>query len=229
MLSLAETLEPRWRALWDRLGARNDPKPMFDQLVWLYFEPHRRYHTLDHIRDCLRELDGVPGDAALLWVEKDVVEVAIWFHDAICVPGHPYSEEYSAVFAGHAIDQLQLRDGVKAVGLIKATRSCILASTHRDDVEAYDETTKQFLDIDLAILGRPEAEFDAYEEGIRFEYQRVPDDQFCAGRIAVLEGFLARKRIYRTEHFHRKYEAQARLNLQRSIAIRREQYLRFYR
>lgn len=215
MPTLAETLEPRWRVLWERLGARGDPKPVFDQLVWLYADPARRYHTLDHITHCLTELDDAMCEVALRPKDADLVEVALWFHDAVYVPGLRYNEQLSGRLAWRILFEASLPPNV--CGDVSAL---IMATATHQPSQLPEYAT--LLDIDLAILGRPEPEFDAYEEGIRFEYQRVPDEAFRAGRIAVLEGFLARERIYRTEHFYRKYEAQAHANLARSIEKLRE-------
>lgn len=211
MPSLAETLEPRWRTLWKRLGARGDPKPVFDQLVWLYTDPARRYHTLDHIAHCLAELDDAMCEVALRPKDADLVEVALWFHDAVYVPGLRYNEQLSGALAWRILFEASLPPNT--CGDIS---ELIMATAAHQPSQCPEYAT--LIDIDLAILGRPEAEFDAYEEGIRFEYQRVPDDQFRAGRIAILEGFLARERIYRTEHFRTKYEMRASANLERSIA-----------
>ena len=44
-------------------------------LVELYGEPHRHYHTLAHIRHCLRQFDLAAG----LMDQPDAVELALWF------------------------------------------------------------------------------------------------------------------------------------------------------
>ncbi len=43
-------------------------------------------------------------------------------------------------------------------------------------------------------------------------------DAFRAGRAKVLGGFLARPAIYRTPLFRERFEASARVNLERAIA-----------
>ena len=67
------------------------------------------------------------------------------------------------------------------------------------------------VDIDLAVLGAPRGDYDAYRRAIRREYEMVPDDAFRAGRAKVLRHFFERP-IYRTSCFER-LEAQARGNL----------------
>jgi predicted metal-dependent HD superfamily phosphohydrolase len=79
-----------------------------------------------------------------------------------------------------------------------------------------------FLDMDLSILGAPQADFDAYEAGVRHEYREVPDTAFRAGRATILEGFLARDTLYFSDWGRARFEAAARENLKRSVAALRE-------
>jgi predicted metal-dependent HD superfamily phosphohydrolase len=85
-----------------------------------------------------------------------------------------------------------------------------------------NETTNRdaalFLDMDLSILGAPKAAFDSYEAAVRREYAWVDDKAWRSGRAAVLKKFLARPHIFHTEAFRKRFEAEARKNIQRSIA-----------
>lgn len=212
---LVDQLRPRWNDLWERLQRiglhGGDRDAVFQQLVWLYTDPGRGYHTLAHIRHCLEELDGIRGP--LDFAQRLLVEVAIWFHDAVYIPGHPFSEEYSAVFVERTFD------AILGTGTVRAFGNMVRLSDHRTPAsEISNEAMRVFLDIDLTILGRPEAEFDAYEGGIHHEYQRVPWEIIRVKRAEILRIFLARERIYATDYFHAKYETQARRNLERSIA-----------
>ena len=91
----------------------------------------------------------------------------------------------------------------------------ILASVHRTAPDEPD--TRLFADIDLAILGRPEAIFDEYERQVRQEYAWVPEALFRAGRSAILRSFLERPSLYGTDFFRGKYQNVARANLERSL------------
>lgn len=70
---------------------------------------------------------------------------------------------------------------------------------------------------ELLFSVQPKERFQEYEEHIRREYDWVPKETFVAKRAEILERFLARKRIYTTEHFFAKYEQRARANLRNSI------------
>lgn len=160
-----------------------------------YAEPHRRYHTLEHVEHCLREFD--PRQAR----EPEAVELAIWFHDAVYDTRRSDNEERSAELL------LSL--------LPEATRAgeLVLATKHHG-ASTPDEAL--LVDVDLAILGQPEERFDLYERQIREEYGWVPEDVFRAKRAGILQAFLDRPFIYRTELFRAKYEEAARRNLLRS-------------
>ncbi len=201
----APTLE-RWILVWRQVNATHDPEPVFDRLVSLYSEPHRHYHNLRHIADCLAEFDL----ARQLANDPIALELAIWFHDAIYDPHASDNEERSADLAKRHIEEA---GGSRA--LIKSVAALVLAtrmhqsSTHRD--------TALMIDVDLSILGQRPERFEEYEAQIRREYDWVPESTFAAKRAEILQRFLARERIFTTEPLFAKFEDQARRNLQRSI------------
>lgn len=60
-----------------------------------YSNPHRHYHTLNHIDDMLEMLDDLlPGDDDTIRGERAIVELAVWFHDVVYDPvqGAPANE-----------------------------------------------------------------------------------------------------------------------------------------
>ena len=87
--------QQRWLDLWSRLGAQGSATSIFAQLASAYAGPGRAYHTAEHIRDCLAELD-LSRDLAQ---NPDEVEAALWFHDAVYRPGASDNEDQSAELA----------------------------------------------------------------------------------------------------------------------------------
>jgi predicted metal-dependent HD superfamily phosphohydrolase len=75
-----------------------------------------------------------------------------------------------------------------------------------------------FLDIDLAVLGRPAQSYARYAEAVRQEYCHVPHAAFAAGRAQVLEGFDAHDHLFFTEQERTHLEARARANLAAEVA-----------
>jgi predicted metal-dependent HD superfamily phosphohydrolase len=199
-------LARRFGDLLRRLGAAVDTRPLADAVLEAWSEPDRRYHGLDHLRDCLAELDGAPADGA----DRDRVEAALWFHDAIYDPRAGDNEARSAEWARRALAELGsppavADDVARLVGL----------TDHTDPTP--DPSGRLLCDIDLAILGREPEAFDAYDRHIREEYAWVPESDFRAARAGVLAGLLSRVPLYQTEHFRRRYETAARTNLSRAL------------
>lgn len=200
-------LDPeRWLALWRALGARTIDPQLHGALLARYGEPHRHYHAREHLEACLRHLDDLAGHAP----HPALVEMALWFHDAIYDIGAVDNESRSADWA---------RDALLAAGVDAPTAQRVhdLVMVTRHDVRPSDDDERVLLDADLSILGaRPEL-FDQYEGQIRREFAQVPEDAFRARRRGVLQGFLDRPAIYHTPPFRHAREAQARANLARSI------------
>lgn len=199
-------LESRWGRFWYSLTAGYDASASWEELQARYQEPHRAYHTLAHIADCLRELDGV-------WervVARQEVEFALWHHDVIYDPRGKDNEERSAGLAVQVAADAGLPEPFQ-----RRVETMILATKYHM-VEG-DPDAAVLIDVDLSILGRAPEVFDDYERQIRREYSWMPDEDFAAGRTSVLERFIARPALYLTKVFQERCERQARANIRRSI------------
>ena len=73
------------------------------------------------------------------------------------------------------------------------------------------------LDMDLAILGAPEARYDEYAKQIRTEYRIYPDEMYASGRKAVLHSFIQKERLYFTEEMSELLGEHARENMRREL------------
>jgi predicted metal-dependent HD superfamily phosphohydrolase len=196
--------QQRWLDLWFRLGARAGGAPIFAQLTAAYAEPGRAYHTAEHVRESLAQLD-LTRDLAQ---HPDEVEAALWFHDAVYLPGASDNEEQSAVLARTALSA-----GAVPAEVSHRIAALVLATRHLTIPSAPDE--QLLCDIDLSVLGRPAAEFDEFEKRIRREYAWVPEPIYRRERSAVLSRFLRRRSIYQTDQFRLRYEVLARANIER--------------
>lgn len=201
------TLKQRWMALWKRLSARGDAGACYDGFVARYSEPHRAYHTLEHVAHCLDELDAIRSFVS----DFDAMELALWYHDAIYDPRAKDNEERSAALAVNMVRNASLPDelGQSVTKFIMATKHSVVSA---------DGDALFLVDIDLSILGQAKDRFDEYERQIRKEYEWMSEDAFIAGRSAILKSFLDRSNIYATQFFRDKYEMQARKNIARSLA-----------
>jgi predicted metal-dependent HD superfamily phosphohydrolase len=198
--------QEQWAELWRNSGAQGDPLPWYGVIVRHYSERHRCYHTLAHIGECFGELHTVRHLAQ----QPLAIEWAIWFHDVIYDTRASDNEEQSAALAAQCLGEA----GLPAT-LSDSVIPLILATKTHDAGKEQDGPL--LLDIDLSILGQDEPKFWKYEAQIREEYGWVPQPVFAAKRAEILTRFLSRPRIYATDWFRDKYEAQARTNLRASI------------
>jgi predicted metal-dependent HD superfamily phosphohydrolase len=183
---------------------------MLADLTARYREPWRAYHTLAHVEAMLAEFDEFRQCDEFQLVNPDAIRMAIWYHDAVYDTRAKDNEAKSADLFRRAVEHSGLSESF--VGTVVRL---ILATTHT--APPADLDARVLCDIDLAILGQPEAVFDEYERQIRQEYGWVSEELFRKGRAAILQRFLDRPEIYSTDYFRRKYEAQARRNLARSV------------
>ena len=90
-----ELVSSAWRDLVRRHGCDAvSAERALEELVRAYAEPHRHYHTLDHIADLLRLLEKHGGVS-----DADAVKLAILFHDAVYDPARQDNEAASARLA----------------------------------------------------------------------------------------------------------------------------------
>ncbi len=183
-----------------------EPDPTWQQLATLYSEPHRHYHTLDHVAACLKWLDHYRHLAD----DPLSMELALWAHDVIYDPRASDNEARSSNwFAEHFADSTLTQNQKDRV------HALILATIHPHPPTDADMALLQ--DIDLSILGADADLYDRYEGWIRQEYAFVPEEAFRKGRGAVLKGFLDQRLIYHTADLREKLEAPARNNLNRAL------------
>ena len=199
------TEQEQWSETWSRLGA-TAPEGLLTEIVARYSEPHRFYHTLQHLRECFSVLDLASHLARRL----GEVQLALWFHDAFYDTRAQNNEERSAQWAEES-----LIAGGASSDAAAQVRELVLATKHNAVPE--EEDAKLLVDVDLSILGAAEPRFAEYERQVRQEYGWVPEDTFRQGRARLLASFLNRSSIYSTAWFASRLEEQARKNLSCSL------------
>lgn len=181
-----------------------------------YATPTRAYHHYGHVRDVMGHYDTVAAGPG--WKQPAEVYLAVLYHDAIYQPGRNDNEARSAELAReHIARWLPGVDAARVAALIDLT-----ARHGRVAAEEVDEDAALFLDCDMAILGAEPAVFDAYDRGIAAEYRgHVPGWLYKLNRRRFLKGLLARERIFLSDFFHARLDAQARRNLRRAVTEKR--------
>ena len=209
-MSPREMLSRKWRDLASRHHCEtSSAQALLDELLRAYSEPNRQYHTIEHIASLLRQLDD-HGQAV---VDRDATAMAILFHDVVYDPRQRDNEEKSAALARGRLALLGFADDV-----VKKVEHYILATKHARDFESSDRDLWLLLDLDLSTLAAAPVEYRVYADAIRREYGDVPDQLYRPARRRVLEGFLARERIYRTDDLRALWEERARANITAEMA-----------
>lgn len=226
-------LRAQWADLWNYdtkdLLMRRDYEHQYRYLTSSggYDMPARQYHDLNHIVHGLNELDAwfehTGGDLGNVY-KKDIaantsdlkiLKLAMFYHDLVYTTqkGGESDEEASAkIMDDLSIAPLLFRNS--AAALIRAT-------DHLQANSIVHPLKDVMLGADLAILGQPQKVYDAYTQGIRYEYQRFSDAEYYDGRIKALT-YLRDKaiecKLFRHCYFHEQYNEAAIDNMSREIA-----------
>ena len=177
-----------------------------------YAETHRHYHGQAHVDALLRGLQDLQGRVA----SPHVLELAIWYHDAVYDPAARDNEARSAALLRAEMTGLVDAACLSAAVLMVERTADHLLPADLPDRQVVD--CAYFLDLDLAILGAPPAEYDRYEADIAREYLPVfGADAYRTGRREFLRGQLGRARLFHTEMFHAALDGRARRNIRRAL------------
>lgn len=144
-------------------------------VINLYEEPHRFYHTLTHIEEVMKQLH----EAGLL--KHDELFLAAVFHDIIYNPQSATNEEDSAEY---------FLQSAKTSGLTGEQKEHIKqlildTKTHKATVPFSEE----FIRADLAIFDAPFEKLIHYEKQIFKEFQFIDYKIYREKRIEVLQHF----------------------------------------
>lgn len=200
-------LQMSWARCWQGLGATGDGQALMQRLLTAWAEPQRKYHTLQHLDECLALFER----SCSLAERPAEVAMALWFHDAVYDVRGKDNEARSAAWA-----QTELTTAGVGAGAIEHITGHIMVTCHAALPMGADQ--QLLVDIDLSILGASRPRFLEYEQQVRAEYAWVPGFVFRRKRCEILKAFLARRPIYNTPWMREEFENRARANLAYSIA-----------
>lgn len=172
-----------------------------DELLRRWSEPHRRYHDVRHLANCLAALEALTDGSPPL-----LVTLAVWCHDAVHTGEAGADEQASADLAAEL-----LGDALPAAEVAEVVRLVLETVVH--DPAPGDEAAELLVDADLSVLGQLRGRYHVYRRDVREEYARFTDEEFRKGRLAVVEALLNRDPLYRTTAARARWEATARVNL----------------
>jgi predicted metal-dependent HD superfamily phosphohydrolase len=199
-----DDLLAQWREL---LGAGHDE--LGKDLLSRWAEPHRRYHTVTHLRAVLTAVDELAEHAD----DPSAVRLAAWFHDAVYEGTPGADERASAELAAAALPRV----GVNAGRVAEIVRLVELTGSH--DPAPGDNNGAVLCDADLAVLAGDPDDYAHYAAAVREEYASVSDTDFRRGRAAVLRALLALDPLYRTPTAATRWQDAARHNLRTELAL----------
>ncbi len=178
----------------------------WQELSAAYSQNGRHYHTLQHLKFMLQQLEQVKNDIS----QWNAVIAALFYHDTVYDVMKQNNEENSAMLAAERLAKIEVPQETidQCVEHILATKLHTIGSS---------TDTNLFTDADLSILGQPAETYKAYATQIRKEYAVYPDSLYNPGRAKVLQHFLALPAIFKTTPFAR-YEIQAKTNMQQELS-----------
>lgn len=181
---------------------------LWQTLQTAYQEPHRHYHTQQHLSECLQLFDTYH------YLAKNplAVEFALWFHDAVYQPQRFDNEQQSAIWAVTVLEQAEI-----AAPFIQQVYTLIMATAHQQAPQTEDE--KLLIDIDLGILAAVPARFAQYQQQIRAEYEWVAEAIYQEKRNQVLTHLYNNGDIFYHADIKTALESSARINLQQNLNI----------
>lgn len=206
-LDTKDLLARSWERCASALAPRSIAGSVFDELLARYSEPHRKYHTVQHLAECLAHFEAV-RDLAERPAE---IEIALWFHDGIYDTQRHDNERQSADWARAVLEG----HGAEPAAVLRVDE-LVMATCHSALPVSPD--AQLLVDVDLSILGALPPRFAEYEAQIREEYAFVPEALFRQKRGEILRAFLGRPAIYSTAYFQAALEARARDNLRLAIS-----------
>ena len=177
-----------------------------------YSEPHRHYHTLEHLCAMARHFTQVAEEPG--WTRPREVYAALLFHDLVYDPARADNEARSAERMRKILSS---SDGAGVVDLDRVAHLVELTALHGGKLPhplSADEAL--FLDIDMSILGTPEHVYLRYEAQVEAEYLPVyPGPLFRMGRAEFLRKTLAAGPLFLSPLFHERFEGVAQRNMRK--------------
>lgn len=223
---MSTPLKNRWFDLFDDEDVDYEQVvSVYSDIVSAYTEPHRAYHTLNHLEFMFEKLDNMLQIYMLSDdVDRKALYFATWFHDVVYVTNAPENEPHEIneiASANYAVNTLR-KIGLTDDRLLDTIYHLIIATKHHvpDESLPFDLLLQQILlDADMAILGADSHIYKKYVSQIEFEWSHIPQEKFHQGRSSFLAGMLQKNGIFYTEYMKELYDTQAIQNIKQELSI----------
>ncbi|MEC5191416.1 MULTISPECIES: DUF4031 domain-containing protein [unclassified Arthrobacter] len=180
---------------------------LFLDLLDRWGEEHRKYHGRTHLLAVLEALDLLAGPAG----PPRTVLLAAWFHDAVYRGIAGQDEEESARLAEERLS----RAGLPPADVDDVARLVRMTADHQP--ETGDRDAALLSDADLSVLGGEPAAYARYLAAVRQDFAHIADDDFAAGRAAVVRRLLQLDPLFHTQRGRELWLEPARRNLRAEL------------
>lgn len=205
-----QVLEKEFKSLFYRYADKKETIfSYWKELILNYNSKNRHYHNLTHLSELLQFYNEFEHNIS----KKDVVLFSIFYHDIIYDVKKSNNEEKSAELAKQRLQAINIQSEK-----VKLVYDYII-DTKLHKIENDDADLAYFLDFDMAILGKDWNNYLNYTAQIRKEYSIYPKILYNNGRKKALKHFLEDGRIYKTEAFFKRFEEQAKKNIQKELNL----------
>jgi predicted metal-dependent HD superfamily phosphohydrolase len=197
-------LEDKWKSLFGE-----NKNEVLEMLITAYSEPRRTYHNLLHIENMFMTIEK-----ALPEFDQDIaLNIAVWFHDYIYIPGSAKNEILSA----QAAEEFCIKSKF-SLEVISEVKDMILMGSKLGE-KVLSPKTQIFHDLDYVILAGSPLQYAQYATGVKNELSFfVKNFIYRSRRIKFLIELMAQEKIFLSEKFQVN-EKRARENIQHEIGI----------
>lgn len=140
-------------------------------------EPHRAYHSKEHLYDLFRQIEDDYQKCVISNLEKEKLELIALFHDIIYEPGRADNEERSANLL------MSFCDNQNDSSILEIYEA-ILATANHENISPLSAIFNKY---DMNIVERGFDELLEWEHGIYQEYKSIGDDGYKKGRLQFLK------------------------------------------
>ena len=177
------------------------------RLIWsAYSEPHRHYHTLEHIRNTIRiTRNCFPGRNSY---DLSTVVLALLYHDIVYDVNSKHNEAESAEWwTMYALGRFRPEVVNKVTQLILSTQA------HKVGPDS-DDLDRIMNDADMSILAAEEDDYQEYARNIWREYHAVGREVYVQHRVAFLNSVDVDS-LFHTDEFRTSVRAAINLDWER--------------
>ncbi len=180
-LSYESPIREKIKQQWDEVVAphiavedKAEAEHILGQIMEAYSQEGRAHHNLEHIAECLEELEPYKGrdDYLQLWF-------TLLMHDETY---NTHAHDNEEVSADNAVNYMRIL-GLPGADDVQR----LIISTKYHYPESEDE--QLICSIDMSILAAPPQRYDRYAKAIREEYDWVDEQMYVDERIKILRTF----------------------------------------